>query len=247
MGHLRQLVKKTIETALPEQALLSRGRQLRSNDGANRPVSCAISLTFDDGPHPKFTPQLLDNLATADIKATFFIVGEKAEQHPDIVRRIADEGHEIGNHTWTHSEPRETSTKKFRDEVTRTNNLILELTGQTCRLTRPPKGELSPGKILALLKLRQTIVLWNRDAKDYLMESWADMEMWCQNFAPEHGDIVLMHDNHSFAVTAAALAGSLPNLTDVKFCRVSDWLRDSRKRNVNQITVDQTCVNGEQQ
>jgi peptidoglycan-N-acetylglucosamine deacetylase len=237
MGQFRQLVRKTIETALPEQAMLSRGRRLRSNAGAERPAQCAISLTFDDGPHPEFTPQLLDNLATADIRGTFFIVGEKAEQHPDIVKRIADEGHEIGNHTWTHSEPRQTSTKKFRDEIVRTNELIFELTGATCRVTRSPKGELSPGKILALLKLRQTIVLWNQDPKDYRMESWSDMETWCRNFTPEHGDIVLMHDNHRFAVTAAALAGSLPNMSDVKFCRVSDWLRDSRKSNSNNLST----------
>jgi peptidoglycan-N-acetylglucosamine deacetylase len=236
MGQFRQLVKRSIETALPEQAMLSRGRRLRSNAGAERPSSCAISLTFDDGPHPEFTPQLLDNLATADIKGTFFIVGEKVEQHPDIVKRIADEGHEIGNHTWTHSEPRQTSTRKFRDEVARTNELIFELTGQDCRLMRPPKGELSPGKILTLLKLRQTIVLWNQDSRDYRMESWSDMETWCQHFIPEHGDIVLKHDNHRFAVTAAALAGSLPNLSGVKFCRISDWLRDSRRNNSKNLT-----------
>jgi hypothetical protein len=91
-----------------------------------------------------------------------------------------------------------------------------------------PQGELSPGKILSLLKLRQTIVLWNCDTKDYRMESWADMESWCRNFQPTNGDIVLMHDNHSFAATAAALAGTLPQMSDVKFCRVSEWLRDSR-------------------
>ena len=238
MGQFRQIVKRSIESALPEQAMLSRGRRLRTNDGVNRPSRCAVSLTFDDGPHPEFTPQLLDNLATVDIKATFFIVGQKAEKYPDIVKRIASDGHEIGNHTWTHSEPRQTSTKTFRDEVARTNELIFELTCQNCRLTRPPKGELSPGKILALLKQRQTIVLWNQDARDYRMESWSDMETWCQNFTPEHGDIVLMHDNHRFAVTAAALAGTLPNMSDVKFCKVSDWLRNSRQSNSNNLSTN---------
>lgn len=228
MGHFRQLIKQSLTTALPQQALLSRGRRLRSNEGADRPSTCAVSLTFDDGPHPEFTPQLLDNLASSDIRATFFIVGEKARQHPEIVRRIADEGHEIGNHTWSHSEPRETSARKFREEVCRTNDVLFELTGQRCRLTRPPKGELSPGKILSLLQLRQTIVLWNRDPQDYLMKSWADMELWCRSFEPNHGDIVLMHDNHPFAATAAALAGTLPQLSEVKFCRVSEWLRKSQ-------------------
>lgn len=229
MGQFRQFIKRSLETALPEQAMLSRGRRLRSNEGSDRPARCAVSLTFDDGPHPEFTPRLLDNLASADIKGTFFIVGEKAARHPDIVRRIADEGHEVGNHTWTHSEPRETSTGTFRDEIVRTNDLIQELTGTVCRLTRPPKGELSPGKVLTLLKLRQTIVLWNCDTKDYQMTSWSDMETWCQNFRPEHGDIVLMHDNHPFAATATALAGTLSSLSAASFCHVSEWLRNSQQ------------------
>jgi peptidoglycan/xylan/chitin deacetylase (PgdA/CDA1 family) len=240
MGQSRRLIKQSLEAALPEQALLSRGRRLRSNDGADRPATCAISLTFDDGPHPEFTPQLLDNLASSDIRGTFFIVGEKAQQHPEIVRRIAAEGHEIGNHTWRHSEPRETSTRAFHEEVARTNELIFDLTGQTCRLTRPPKGELSPGKMLALLQLRQTIVLWNRDTKDYRMDSWSDMENWCRTYEPDHGDIVLMHDNHSFPATAAALAGSLPQLSGVKFCRVSEWLRTAKTTNTVQFSGSQS-------
>lgn len=225
MGQFRQLIRKSLETALPQQAMLTRGRRLRTNDGAERPATCGISLTFDDGPHPEFTPQLLDNLASADIRGTFFIVGEKAQQYPDIARRIAAEGHEIGNHTWSHSEPRQTPTSVFHEEVARTNDLIFELTGEACRLTRPPKGELSPGKILASLKLRQTIVLWNCDTKDYQMQSWSEMESWCQAFEPTHGDIVLMHDNHSFAATAASLAGTLSQFSGTKFCRVSEWLR----------------------
>jgi peptidoglycan/xylan/chitin deacetylase (PgdA/CDA1 family) len=240
MGQSRRLIKQSLEAALPEQALLSRGRRLRSNDGADRPATCAISLTFDDGPHPEFTPQLLDNLASSDIRGTFFIVGAKAQQHPEIVRQIAAEGHEIGNHTWRHSEPRETSTRAFHEEVARTNELNFDLTGQTCRLTRPPKGELSPRKILALPQLRQTIVLWNRDTKDYRMDSWSDMENWCRTYEPDHGDIVLMHDNHSFAATAAALAGSLPQLSGVKFCRVSEWLRTAKTTNTVQFSGSQS-------
>ena len=224
MGRLRQLVKTSLETLLPREALLSRGHRLHSDQRAASPSRCAISLTFDDGPHPEFTPQLLDNLAAADIRGTFFVIGEKAEQHPDIVQRIAAEGHEIGNHTWTHSEPRATTAKQFRDEVLKTNELLCDLTGQHCRLMRPPKGELSPGKLLTLLQLRQTIVLWNRDTKDYAMDSWSDMEHWCRQFQPAHGDIVLLHDNHPFAATAAALPKSLPQFGDVTFCRVSDWL-----------------------
>lgn len=234
MGQLRQIVKKSLEAMLPQEALLSQGHRLWSNAQSPRPATCAVSLTFDDGPHPEFTPALLDNLASSDIRGTFFIVGEKAEQYPDIVRRIAAEGHEIGNHTWTHSVPGQTSTDQFRLEVLRTNELIQQLTGQDCFLMRPPKGELSPGKLFTLLRLKQTIVLWNQDTKDYRMRSWSDMEDWCQEFQPAHGDIVLLHDNHPFAATAAALAGTLPQLSTTKFCVVSEWLRNRAERTHNQ-------------
>jgi peptidoglycan/xylan/chitin deacetylase (PgdA/CDA1 family) len=191
MSHLRQIAKHTLTAMLPRDVIVSRG------------VGEGIALTFDDGPHPDFTPRLLDALYDAGITATFFVVGERAARHRDILQRIAADGHEIGNHTWSHSEPRETSARKLIDEVRRTRDLIEDATSRECQLFRPPKGELTLRKLLALRRERQTIVLWNQDAKDYRMPEASDEIVdWCRSYQPASGDIVLMHDNHPHAITA---------------------------------------------
>ena len=213
MGLLRQITKSVIQTVLPRAALLTRG------------TGPCICLTFDDGPHPEHTPRVLDALAEARIRATFFIVGERAECHPDLVCRIAGEGHELGNHTWSHSEPRSTSRRQFLEEIARTDDLIQDLTHQNCRLTRPPKGELNFAKLCGLISMRQTIVLWNRDTKDYTMNSAASIHAWCACYTPHAGDIVLLHDDRPFAATAVALMRTLKQFEHTSFCTVSESTR----------------------
>lgn len=191
MSLLRQLAKRTLTVVLPRNAIVARG------------AGNQFALTFDDGPHPELTPQLLDALNAAGISATFFVVGERAALHRDILKRIAADGHEIGNHTWSHSEPRETSARKLIGEVRRTRELIEDVTGRECRLFRPPKGELTLRKLLALRREGQAIVLWNQDTKDYRMsDASVEMTDWCRGYQPAAGDIVLMHDNHPHAITA---------------------------------------------
>lgn len=191
MSCLRQIAKHALTAMLPRDIIVSRG----TGEG--------IALTFDDGPHLEFTPRLLDALKAAGISATFFVIGERAARHRDILQRIAADGHEIGNHTWSHSEPRGTSARKLIDEVRRTRDLIEDVTNRECRLFRPPKGELTLRKLLALRHERQTIVLWNQDTKDYRMPEASDEIVdWCRGYQPTSGDIVLMHDNHPHAIAA---------------------------------------------
>ncbi len=191
MSLFRQIAKHSLTAMLPHDVIVSRG----TGEG--------IALTFDDGPHPEFTPRLLDAFNNAGITATFFVVGERAAQHRDILQRIADDGHEIGNHTWSHSEPRETSARQLIDEVRRTRDLIEDATSRECRLFRPPKGELTLRKLLALRRGQQTIVLWNQDTKDYRMTADSDeIVAWCRSYQSTSGDIVLMHDNHPHAIAA---------------------------------------------
>ncbi len=191
MAFLRQLAKRTLTAVLPRDAVVTRGH------------SAGVALTFDDGPHPEHTPRLLDVLAETGITATFFIVGECAQARRDILKRVADAGHEVGNHTWSHSEPRHTSTLQMLDEVRRTRELIEDVTGRNCCLFRPPKGELTPRKILALLREQQTVVLWNCDTKDYQLGPGSEQIVdWCLSYQPAPGDIVLMHDNHPHASVA---------------------------------------------
>lgn len=224
MSQLRQILKSTLNGILPRSLFLTQGRELRIGSALGHASGPAVSLTFDDGPHPEHTPRLLDELEAAGIEATFFIIGERAKRHPGIVRRIAAAGHEIGNHTWTHGEPKQTSTSQFLAELRRTRAFLEDLTGEPCRVVRPPKGELSPGKLFGLLKTKQPIVLWNQDTKDYAMTDPAAIGHWVAEYRPRHGDIVLMHDVHPHAASGIALLRKLEAFRPVRFRRVSDWL-----------------------
>ena len=101
----------------------------------------AVALTFDDGPDPKYTAQILDVLKTADVKATFFIIGGNAEKYPELVRRTFAEGHDIGNHTYTHPNIADISTTQLNLEVSATARLLESVLGRQTHLFRAPYGE----------------------------------------------------------------------------------------------------------
>ena len=93
------------------------------------PVDRYAALTFDDGPHPKYTEQLLDGLKERGVAATFFVTGENAENYPDIIRREQEEGHLIGNHTWSHVDVTKMSDKQACEEITKTSELVRSIVG----------------------------------------------------------------------------------------------------------------------
>lgn len=200
MGFIRQLAKSALTSLLPRSVFLTQ---------SDAP---GIALTFDDGPHPEYTPRVLDVLAEAGVHATFFVVGQQVRQHPSLVQRMVNEGHDVGNHTWSHSEPSRTSTTQFLDEVRLTDAVVQEITQRECSLMRPPKGELTLGKLWGLVSMKKTIAMWNRDPKDYRMASGDEMSAWCAAYEPQRGDIVLLHDNRPYAAAAAEL---LSRKTDV--------------------------------
>ena len=120
VDHLNTTVSRWSPRQLAQRGLLScvpRRRLLESLPGTE-----AIYLTFDDGPHPEYTPRVLDVLAEYHAQATFFVVGQQCERYPDLVRRISAEGHAIGNHTYSHVKARDVSSSNYIDEVMRTNN-----------------------------------------------------------------------------------------------------------------------------
>lgn len=193
MSFLRQTAKQMLTACVPRRWLLTRGAAHAPNERLR------LALTFDDGPHPRHTARLLDVLSEAGLQATFFVVGGCAAGHPDLVRRMADEGHEIGNHTWFHHEPAMTSARQFLDEVRQTDAYLRNLTGGSPQAMRPPKGELNWGKLTGLWRQGKTIALWNVDPKDYRMTRPDDMAGWISEYEPRDGDIVLFHDNHPWA------------------------------------------------
>ena len=151
----------------------------------------AIALTFDDGPWPTTTTQILDILKKNNIKATFFWVGRYLKTYSEIGKQVAAAGHAIGNHTWNHEYLKYNEDGAAR-EIDRTSSLIEELTGVKTSMFRPPGGILNNGLVAYAQKKNYAVVIWSADSFDWrtLTESLMDNVMRQAN----SGGIVLMHD-----------------------------------------------------
>jgi peptidoglycan-N-acetylglucosamine deacetylase len=217
MGAARQLLRRALGMVLPPERFLLAG-----------PTGAAqVALTFDDGPHPEWTPRLLDGLAAANVRATFFVVGAAAERHPALVERMHREGHLVGHHSWTHSEPATTSTATLAAEVDRCRALLSDLLGVPSDWFRPPKGQLTLAKLAMLLRRGQRIALWSADPRDYALSDAAPLAAWAAAQPPAPGAIVLLHDVHPHAVDA------LPSFLawrdrGVDLVRLDAWFAGSR-------------------
>lgn len=159
-----------------------------------------VAITFDDGPDPAWTPKVLDILKTANVKAAFFVVGVNAEQYPALVRRIADEGHEIGNHTYYHPNLALCWPEHIRLELNATQLLIETITGRSTTLFRPPyAADTSPSKLTELMPLEiaqdlgYLLVLENIDPQDWAKPG-ADIIVQRVKQQRHDGSIILLHD-----------------------------------------------------
>lgn len=157
-----------------------------------------IALTFDDGPSAAWTPALLDGLKERGVKATFFLIGENADKNPEIVKRMAEEGHLIGNHTYHHVELTKVSENEARLELADTNAVIARITGKELEYMRPPFGAWQR-------KLEQEIrmlpVLWTIDPLDWTTENPDEIVNKVVTEAEEN-DIILLHDCYKSSVEA---------------------------------------------
>ena len=156
----------------------------------------AVYLTFDDGPHPEHTPRLLDALLGHGVRSTFFVVGNRAVQHPEIIQRMVREGHSVGHHSFNHTAPSKTSARQLLDEVRETRSMLREQTGLQHNLFRPPSGQLTPAKLVGLWLERQTVVLWSLDPRDFACRSHADLAAAFAQRPIHGGDVVLLHDDN---------------------------------------------------
>ncbi|WP_445670276.1 polysaccharide deacetylase family protein [Paenibacillus sp. FSL P4-0338] len=126
-----------------------------------------IALTFDDVPDPRFTPQLLDVLRKYKVKATFFVVGSRAEKHPALVARMIREGHAIGNHSYNHPQFSKLSMNAFRIQIIRTENILQLLAGYKPKLIRPPYGDINEPQVKWAKSHGYKLVNWNVDSLDW--------------------------------------------------------------------------------
>jgi peptidoglycan/xylan/chitin deacetylase (PgdA/CDA1 family) len=152
-----------------------------------------VYLTFDDGPDARWTPRILDILAQANVCATFFVVGRFALEQVALVRRVAANGHELGNHTWSHRHPWMMLASTARKEVRDGAAAIADLIGRAPKFFRPPHGRLRRCMIEEAERGGQTLALWNHSAVDWGPLGFA-RRIAQRLSAAQAGDIVLMHD-----------------------------------------------------
>ena len=156
------------------------------------PETNQVSLTFDDGPHPLTTPLLLGALKRADVKATFFVVGDGMKLYPQLAKRIQQDGHRLANHSMQHINLTKLSPPDYPREIDG-GFAAIERAGQSTRLFRPPGGGLDRAAMNYLYQNDVTLAWWSNNVGD-----WAPLPAWKIAYHVNHtlraGDIVLMHD-----------------------------------------------------
>lgn len=183
-----EMLKKTAGKA--EEETFQEGQE------ENRPLA---ALTFDDGPSAEYTPRLIDGLKERNIKASFFLLGRNIPGNEEIVERMQEEGHLIGNHTYNHVQLSAISEAEAREEILKTNNIIYEITGNYPQYMRPPFGSWKKNLELCVEMIP---VFWNIDTMDWKSQDVSSI-LNIVFAEAEDGAIILMHDEYETSVEAA--------------------------------------------
>jgi peptidoglycan/xylan/chitin deacetylase (PgdA/CDA1 family) len=194
-----------------------------------RDIDCrhlrCVAITFDDGPGVQ-TRELLEMLRAENAVATWFPVGEVAVSRPGMLRRIAEAGHEIGNHTWDHAQLTRRDGAAIDNEVGRTARAIRAITGTRPRLVRPPYGAVTPRVAGELARLGDPVVLWDVDPLDWkYRDSGRVARSVLSQVRP--GSIVLLHDIHATTVAAVPRILHVLAARGYTFVTVSELYRDA--------------------
>ena len=189
-----------------------------------------IAMTFDDGPSATLTPKLLDLLAAHHIKATFFVIGENVAEHPEIVARAAREGHEIGNHSWSHPNFGKMSDQSVRSQLQRTDEAIKNATGQRPTLMRPPYGSITAREKRWIHdEFGYRIILWDVDPLDWKRPGPAVVRSRILK-ETQPGSIVLSHDIHPGTIEAMPSTFDALEAKGFKFVTVSELIRMAKPK-----------------
>ncbi len=186
--------------------------------------SPVVAMTFDDGPHPTHTPRLLDMLRERNLRATFYLIGNRVVQYPNIARRIAEEGHEIGNHSWSHPFMDRLSAAAVTREIDQTTDAIFQVTGRPPVTFRPPYGAFTRNQRTNLHAARSLpTILWSVDPQDWRRPGPSVVANRILTHAHQ-GGIILSHDIHRGTIDA--MPQTLDGLTarGLRFATVSQML-----------------------
>jgi peptidoglycan/xylan/chitin deacetylase (PgdA/CDA1 family) len=184
-------IRVLADCALPRSILFAHG----ARSGARK----RIALTFDDGPDA-LTPMYLDVLARSGMRATFFLVGEHAARDPGLAREIADRGHEIGGHGWTHDPFSTLSRGQLVADLARTSSVIPPSPGRP--LVRPPHGQLTPRTLFSLAASGYSTVLWSVDSDDCRTQDPREIAWRVAPSRLARGDVVLLHETQPWTLQA---------------------------------------------
>ena len=183
-----------------------------------------IAMTFDDGPHATNTPKLLEMAAKRHIKLTFFVLGECVEQNPTVLQREVAEGHEIGNHSWSHPNLAKLSDEAVRSQLQRTEDIIVKTAGVKPKLMRPPYGELTKRqRIWVNHDCGYKVILWDVDPLDWKRPGPSVVARRIIAGA-RPGSIILSHDIHPPTIEAMPQVFDALLAKGFKFVTVSELL-----------------------
>lgn len=185
-------IQPFIKTDLVDPKFLENKQPPNEKDGKQ------IALTFDDGPNAETTPKLLEILKEKDVNATFFMLGKNAQEAPDVVKKVHEQGHEIASHSYSHPQLNALSEKEVREEVHKADKAIFEASGILPRSLRPPYGAIDKKSAEIVGK---PIIQWNIDSLDWQSKN-AQSVIATVNQAAQDGGIILMHDIHPSTVEA---------------------------------------------
>lgn len=188
-----------------------------------------IALTFDDGPHPKYTAEILEILAQYHIRATFFVIGQNLELFPTAARQLIASGNEIGNHTYNHPHMSALDTAGLQKEIKKTNDILQKMGAKPAALFRPPEGKRSVPHLTVISDMKYKTVLWSVDTHDWAHTPSSDI---VENVLThvKGGDIILFHDFVSKPnTTITALKQLIPELLSrgYRFVTVSELIGQS--------------------
>lgn len=179
-----------------------------------------VALTFDDGPDPELTPAVLSILKETGAKATFFLIGEKAEKHPQLVKAILFDGHQIGNHSYCHSGKLGfLSVSRLEEDLTQCNTILEKIAGRSVTLFRPPFGVTNPNYARVLSRLNLSSVGWSLRSYDTVIRNEEKLVARLKEHLHD-GAIILLHD------TVAETVAALPDL-----------IADCKKNQLEFVTV----------
>lgn len=181
-----------------------------------------IAITFDDGPDPYCTERLLDGLKERGAKASFFVMGKQAEAYPELIRRMQEEGHLIGNHTYSHIQLGKNNRETFKAELVKTNELLRGITGEEPQYVRPPYGSWDKSFETELTMIP---VLWTIDPMDWCSSDVNGIVRKVTEKAEENA-VILMHDEYESTVKAALEIVDILQKQGYEFVTVDEILFD---------------------